>query len=258
MVIVSFTTLPSRVSGIRPMVDSILSQTVRPDVFVLQCPEVSRRTGEAYVLPDWLLALEAEGKLKVRRGVRDDGPATKLLPELEAGGKPDDALVCVDDDVVYHERLLEDLLAGLDKFKGSSVGMMGTQPKGEFVHAEFVTAQGLAGCDVEVLGGYRGVAHRRSSFASVQVAQLVADLNRESPFLEDDTMWSRYLKRRGVSRTVVRTSEVRNGGKGSIYEVGNFKLLDYGGKGIWYGAGRENPRSHYERLNAAFRDRGWG
>ena len=40
--VVSFTTSPERISKIKPMVDSILTQTKSPDLFLLNIPEVFR------------------------------------------------------------------------------------------------------------------------------------------------------------------------------------------------------------------------
>ena len=48
--VVSFTTSPERISKIKPMIDSILKQSMAPDLFLLNIPEVFPRTNKKYIL----------------------------------------------------------------------------------------------------------------------------------------------------------------------------------------------------------------
>ena len=53
--IVSFTTSPTRIHKCRPMLNSILGQTRKPDLILLNIPKVFERTGETYdtTLPEF-------------------------------------------------------------------------------------------------------------------------------------------------------------------------------------------------------------
>ena len=78
-VVVSFTTSPERISKIKPMVDSILNQTRKPDFFVLNIAKVFPRTGKSYVIPDFI----KNSSIVVNVIDRDYGPATKVIPTIQ-------------------------------------------------------------------------------------------------------------------------------------------------------------------------------
>jgi len=106
-VIVTLTTLPSRIDRIGPTIKSLLNQTVSPGAIRINLPSVSRREGRPYVVPTWLTALRS---VAVAPCEIDYGPATKLIPAL-AGAAPDQRLLVVDDDRIYHPYLIEQFLA---------------------------------------------------------------------------------------------------------------------------------------------------
>jgi len=104
--VVSLTTIPSRLDAIAPTIKSLQRQTHRAAEIRLCLPEWSAREQRAYVVPGWLV------ELRCVRIVRcaDEGPATKFLSALRSVA-PDQAVVVVDDDRIYHPRLLEALAA---------------------------------------------------------------------------------------------------------------------------------------------------
>ena len=104
-VVVTMTTLPSRLDRIDLTIKSLLRQTVSPRVIRLNVPHVSRREGAAYRVPDRILALES---LHVA-ACDDFGPGTKLIPAL-LDARDDDRLLVVDDDRVYHPRFIEQMV----------------------------------------------------------------------------------------------------------------------------------------------------
>ena len=87
-VVVSMTTLPSRIGRIKPMVDSIARQSRTPDLWLLHAPLVCLKEDSAYDLPDWLPMIVAQG------GV-DYGSATKLIPTLRSETDPDTLIITV-------------------------------------------------------------------------------------------------------------------------------------------------------------------
>src|SRR5262245_42048718 len=82
-VVVSFTTSPTRLHKCRPVIDSLLNQTRRPDAILLNLPPRFDRTGEEFPpdesLPNWLID---NSLVKIQRCDRDWGPATKILPTV--------------------------------------------------------------------------------------------------------------------------------------------------------------------------------
>jgi hypothetical protein len=108
-VVVTFTTLPSRIDRILPTVKSLLNQTVSPAAIRLYVPAMSRREQRPYVMPAWLRRLRS---VEIH-SCDDYGPATKLLPALIAS-PPEQRLVVVDDDRIYQRHFIEQLVAHAD------------------------------------------------------------------------------------------------------------------------------------------------
>lgn len=84
---------------------SLLRQTVKPDLFVVN---ISKKTFLEEVgkteLPDWLLSDDI-----FINDTEDIGPYTKLLPTLRYA-EADDLIITVDDDILYGRTLIEDLI----------------------------------------------------------------------------------------------------------------------------------------------------
>jgi hypothetical protein len=104
--IVTLTTIPSRLEAIAPTLKSLLRQSVRPAEIRLCLPAWSEREQRAYEIPAWLRSLRCVTLVPCD----DAGPATKFLSTLCAV-PADQAVVVVDDDRIYHPRLLETFLA---------------------------------------------------------------------------------------------------------------------------------------------------
>lgn len=103
-VVVSLTTIPSRLPHLGNTLKSLLRQTRAPQEIRLNIPPFSRRENTAYVVPEWLQRLRC-----VRVVPCDDyGPATKFIPTLLAE-PPDRLVLVVDDDRIYPASLLADL-----------------------------------------------------------------------------------------------------------------------------------------------------
>jgi hypothetical protein len=81
-VVVSLTTIPSRVDQTRDTLLSLLQQTRPPDAILLALPTVSdREGGKPYVIPRWLLDLRPV--VQILDTPHDYGPATKLIPAVQ-------------------------------------------------------------------------------------------------------------------------------------------------------------------------------
>ena len=104
--VVSFTTSPERISKIKPMIDSILTQSKSPDLFLLNIPEIFPRTNQKYIIPDFVKKNVTINVIK-----QDYGPATKLLPAityLNANNysTEDTYIIYLDDDINYQQDMI--------------------------------------------------------------------------------------------------------------------------------------------------------
>jgi hypothetical protein len=107
MIVVSFTTSPKRINLCERMVDSILNQSVSPDVFLLNIPK-KYRGEESYDVPSFI-------KEKVSLNVieKDLGPGTKIVPTpsyCKKEGIKASKYIYVDDDIEYPERMIESMM----------------------------------------------------------------------------------------------------------------------------------------------------
>ena len=109
-VIVSITSLPSRLARIRPCLESLLGGSRVPDKILLALPPFSAREHAPYVLPDFLKDDEfCRQIVEVVSTDRDWGPGTKLLGVLDVIPQPC-YLVLADDDVRYKPDFLRGLV----------------------------------------------------------------------------------------------------------------------------------------------------
>ncbi len=122
-VVVSLTTIPSRVKAIYPTLRSLFDQTVRPARIFLALPAYSRREQRTYRIPD---RIRRQPLVTVLEADRDWGPATKLIPVLEhLADRPDTLVLAVDDDNVYPRTFVETLARYADALPNAALGMRG-------------------------------------------------------------------------------------------------------------------------------------
>lgn len=103
-VILSCTTTPDRLHIFYYGIQSLLHQTYTPDIFMVNLCNKSFSAEGGQKVPGWLI----NDKIYLNL-VEDVRSYTKLLPALQFAGF-DDVIVTADDDILYGERWLEDLL----------------------------------------------------------------------------------------------------------------------------------------------------
>ena len=122
-IVVSFTTSPTRLHKCRPVIDSLLNQTRRPDEIRLNLPSRFERTGEEYptdeALPDWLIG---NSLVKIQRCDRDWGPATKIVPTVIQLQQKNlcSIIISVDDDIRYPSGAVSALVAAAIPWQSGS------------------------------------------------------------------------------------------------------------------------------------------
>ncbi|MGB7219204.1 MAG: hypothetical protein WBD07_10395 [Vicinamibacterales bacterium] len=126
--VITLTTLPSRIGRIGPTIKSLLNQTCAAREIRLNVPQMSRRERRPYVVPDWL------GRLRSVTIVpcEDHGPATKLIPSV-VGAQPNDRVLVVDDDRIYHPYLVEQMAALSDANPDVAIAGSGWDAPGDLI-----------------------------------------------------------------------------------------------------------------------------
>lgn len=102
-IIVSFSTIPSRITEIVPTVKSLLSQNMSPKRIRVNVPQFSMREQVEYTIPDEISNLKC---FEVVRVDKDWGPSTKFIPAIQ-DSEPDQKILVVDDDNMYPPTMLE-------------------------------------------------------------------------------------------------------------------------------------------------------
>jgi hypothetical protein len=198
--VVSMSTIPSRIDFILPAIRSLFDQTLRPSRVILALPPHSSRENRPYRIPDSLRALEG---LTIIDAERDWGPATKLLAALRLyRNVPNQRLVFVDDDNIYPRTLLETMARHAEQRPDAAIAMRGWQVPSSLhfkdVDVVFGSAIGSP-LRVDVVTGCGGVLVRPRFFED----DVFALEERSDAFYVDDVWLSGHLARRGVQAFVV-------------------------------------------------------
>jgi len=106
-IVVSLTSIPSRLSKIEMTLKSLLLQSRVPREIRLYLPHYSIRENCEYDIPEKLSKLSPV--LRIIRCEKDEGPATKFLPAIRDFEKinPTQQVLVVDDDMLYPSGLIE-------------------------------------------------------------------------------------------------------------------------------------------------------
>lgn len=138
--VVTLTTIPSRIEALAPTLKSLLRQTARPREIRLCVPQWSERERRAYAVPAWLSVLRSVTLVRCA----DEGPATKFLSTLRAV-PADQPVAVVDDDRVYHPRLLESFAALLARSPDEAISAAGWNVPADLVDRPTTLGARLAG-----------------------------------------------------------------------------------------------------------------
>ena len=250
-IVVSFTTSPTRINKCGPMIHSILDQTCKPDLFLLNIPEEFARTGESYNVPKYI-----RKSLTVNRISTDYGPATKILPTVmyltnakSADYDPENTrIIYLDDDIAYPKRMIEtykQVIPTNDNNVWTSTGFDFVNMKlhGKRTHKDTAT----------IAEGYGSVCVKLNTFGYdfVEYMTRYTAVDNQICRLSDDVILSNYYHRRNVGIIIMNIP-----GFLSINDIWNeAKILDYGNEAdaLHLGAGgtSDNNVDRYKRVIAA-------
>ena len=107
---------------LKPILDSVLHQTISVDHIEINIPYKCLRTGEDYRIPEWL---ENMDKVLIFR-TTDYGAITKIAPTLLRHRGESIGIWSIDDDIIYPPNSLEILYKVFDPFGTTIVCAIGT------------------------------------------------------------------------------------------------------------------------------------
>jgi glycosyltransferase involved in cell wall biosynthesis len=173
-VILTLTTIPSRLSfledqGIKLCINSLLNQTYDDYEIHFNIPSHFKLTGEEYIIPEWIEALSKNNpKLKLFTGIEDLGPSTKLVPTLKRLTNPEDIIIVVDDDLVYHPDLVKEQVNNQLKFPEAVVGYDGLRSKEQYFGdvRDYYYTSNHKDSRVDIIQHYKSVSYKVRYFES--------------------------------------------------------------------------------------------
>jgi hypothetical protein len=112
-IVISLTTVPERLlndedDGLKLVLKSLCTQTDNDYEVHFNIPEIYHVTKKEYQIPCWIDEIKLKYKhLKIFR-TEDVGPPTKFVPTIQRIKNPETIVITVDDDLVYHEEMVEE------------------------------------------------------------------------------------------------------------------------------------------------------
>jgi hypothetical protein len=200
-VVISLTTIPSRITRLRPTLNSLLAQDYAPSGIYLAVPRRSARENRAYQIPVWLAQHPAVAVIDCER---DWGPASKLLPALLAEReRPDTLIIAVDDDNVYPREMVATFVRFSRKLPHAALCFRGhvVPPSGRWKQLRPIFGTRVdVPTRMDIVTGCGGILVKPAFFD-----QAVFNYESAPPsaFFVDDIWFSGHLARRGILRYVI-------------------------------------------------------
>jgi hypothetical protein len=232
-VIVTLTTIPSRLFNILDTLLSIKNQNITADEIVLTLPLVSIRepsSNDPYD-KDMIQKIKSETDITILRCFKDYGPATKLLGLLEREKKknlsPENEalIITLDDDKIYDKDTTRNLLEGWERNKDCVVARKGSiitklketnklylANKKHYDkinrHHEILLIGNTIGTDnnCSMIFGTGGVLYKASYFKNDIFNYEVNNTNfpHKEMFFTDDIFFSGYLGKNGITKKIIK------------------------------------------------------
>ena len=125
-VVISLTTVPERLEnededGLKLVLSNLCEQEYDDYDVHFNVPNISRITNKEYKIPNWLHDYKLKYKnLKIFR-VEDMGPPTKFVPTIQRLKNPDTIVIVVDDDLIYHKKMVSEHVKYHNQLKDSVI-----------------------------------------------------------------------------------------------------------------------------------------
>jgi hypothetical protein len=102
-VVISLTTVPDRVKLLKPVIKSLLDQSVKVDQIVLNLPKMCKE--KPYDVPN-----DLKNMCNIFTSGRDYGPGTKFIPTILREQEANTIIIMLDDDYIYGCKFIETIL----------------------------------------------------------------------------------------------------------------------------------------------------
>lgn len=178
-VIISFTTMPTRIELSKYMLSSIFSQTQRVDEIRLYIPKRTRSNME-YKIPLWMKRIVKKlPEFRIIICDKDWGPATKIIPAIMSEKGNHSYVIYLDDDMIYHPKTIETLIQYSNIYPERAISNKGNKH----------ILQGFSGCIV------------RSDFFDIDKLKSIHNYPPEV-FYEDDVYISGMLEENNIKKII--------------------------------------------------------
>lgn len=207
-VVASLTTMPDRYERLEKTLKTIYNQTFPLDAIYLSLPKVSSRLKTPYPpLPDSIK------KLCTVVTCEDYGPITKIVGGIMAESDPNTVIITFDDDMIYPDTMVEELLKKHLLFPDMAIGSSGmllkyscpmcaiTPNQTDLIFSIPKFPVPPEGRKVDSVYGYPGALYIRKFFTNVEDLTYYSSLTPEL-FINDDITISGYLSLRGIERRI--------------------------------------------------------
>jgi hypothetical protein len=114
-IVITLTTIPSREESIIKTIQSLLENTVKPEIIYVNMRKYIARLNSEFS-PDFREKLtKLSDRIKINES-EDYGSLTKIIPIIKAERDPETFVITVDDDIIYNENFIYGLLCGFLEF----------------------------------------------------------------------------------------------------------------------------------------------
>jgi hypothetical protein len=200
-IVVTLSTVPERLrhihsDGLPLVVKSLCEQTYKDYEVHFNIPEIYKPNGTPYVIPEWLSEYQLKyPHLKVFR-TEDFGPPTKLLPTLHRIQDPEAIIIVVDDDLVYHNELVQEHFNHNLKINNAGFGYDGRSNCDEHRYNDLRDAWVLCidrPTKTHIIQHYKSASYRRKYFESDFFEHFLGKTR------SDDILISYYLRFKDIN-----------------------------------------------------------
>tara|TARA_R110001592_G_scaffold12220_10_gene58798 strand:- start:1767 stop:2486 length:720 start_codon:yes stop_codon:yes gene_type:complete len=203
---ISFTTIPNRIDKIKPMVDSLLNQTIRADEIVLWVSDEYKRVGGKIIIPKFI----RDSTIRVEY-CDDIGPFTKLYYSLDEHWEDKEhIIISVDDDVYYPPTWFENLIKASKYNPNSAIGYRGrilnSNNKTEYNHSRLLEGSPTNNVTkVDLITGTWGALYKPKFFTD----EVFNDEITKENFFVDDIWVTGNLAKNNIERLVIKDVGVK-------------------------------------------------
>lgn len=241
-IIVTLSTIPSRIELIDPTIKSLLNQTILPKYIYINLPEFSRREKCKYIVPERFLNHPI---IKIIHSEKDWGPATKSIPAILKEKATNNPLLIIDDDYVYHNKLIETYQKYENEYKDSMLCLNGWLLPFDMLHKNLIEINGTSIKEFKQVNLAEGSSSYliRPDFFKDDFFDF--DTAPDEAFFSDDIWISGHLNRHNVSIYVIP------------FDVLIPRILSFSTRNTIRLADRENNEGKNENIVYKYYEKDW-